>query len=377
LMVVITSNPPPQIIGLTYGPSKFACEGTIEVCVEVSDPDSDPLTAELIPQQPGVRPIATSQKETREGTTLFCATFEFEGPGTYNVTGVVYDMGWDENGDPVTIESLLAAQGDPSPSNDSITFPMHVLDPEACICACPDGFELNAAGDACERTVEEPAVFNGSLLEVCRGNTANVYGILGGQFPDGLIVPNAFFGDNTALNGRLNEVGIWACGPLGQLGGPSTQPVNEWVGFSRCLEVAAEGEYVVGIAADNDVRLTVDGTLVFEKVGANVNHFRYWWMVPISLTAGTHIIEMEGLNAGNIAAFGAELYGPYPAGSTANDAAMAGLDYANNILWSTGDQVGGNFHSGVNSGYACPDGLALNLCTDEFLCTGVLREECL
>lgn len=63
-------------------------------------------------------------------------------------------------------------------------------------------------------------------------------------------------------------------------------------------------------------------------------------MISIPLTAGSHIIQMEGYNDHGPSIFGAEIYGPFEVGSTVDDASMASFDYRNNIVWSTGDQIG-------------------------------------
>ena len=108
-----------------------------------------------------------------------------------------------------------------------------------------------------------------------------------------------------------------------------------------------------------------DGAVVFDSP---VNDFMVWHLVPRTLSAGTHIITLEGVNTGGPGGFAAEIYGPFPPGSTASDDALAGLDYANNVAFSSLSQIGGQFNTGVNSGYSCPEGLALDLCGGEPAC---------
>jgi hypothetical protein len=87
------------------------------------------------------------------------------------------------------------------------------------------------------------------------------------------------------------------------------------------------------------------------------------------LSAGTHVITLEGVNGGGAGGIGAEIYGPFPPGSTANDDAMVGLDYANNVVFTSLDQIGDVFDTGVTSGFSCEAGFALDLCGDAPLCT--------
>jgi hypothetical protein len=374
-------NHAPQIVGLSYSPSKFVCDRVVQVCLEVTDPDGDPLSVTAVPADPRVRLGRQSSRINAAGNAVYCTTYTFTAPGDYVIEATVHDMGWNGAGDLVTIESLLAAQGDPHPSNDRIAFPVHVLDADACIgdiCVCPDGFQLNAAGDACEREAAFQPRINGPLVEVCAGDRETVYGALGARFPGGLTVTNGFFGtDFASLDGRLNTIGVWACGPGGQAGGPSGRPFREWVGFSACLSVPADGEYVIGIAADNQARFRIDGAQVFLHANPiSHDNFRRWEMLPVALTAGDHTVELEALNDSDQGVFGAEIYGPFPAGSTANDAAMAALDYPNNIIWTTGDRVQSSFHLGEDSGFSCPDGLALNVCAGAGECTGTQRAAC-
>lgn len=136
LDVIVVLNHPPQITGMTYGPSKFVCGGEVEICIDVTDVDGDPLTIDW-----GVGAPISAQTATPTADGMrFCATFTFANPGDYQFTATVYDMGYDANGNLVTMESLLAAQGDPNPSHDNITFPVHVLSDDACLhqCDCPD-----------------------------------------------------------------------------------------------------------------------------------------------------------------------------------------------------------------------------------------------
>lgn len=375
LDVIAAINHAPQITDVIYQDSKFTCTGETTICVTVSDPDNDPLQAHWsISPDARFRPHRPVVNE--DGQTVFCADFLLPNVGDYQVQFTTYDLAYDADGNLIPIEELLQTQAPGVTSNDMATFPIHVQDGDACICTCPEGFELNEAGDACERFDQVAATFNGTLLQSCEGDDLSVYGYRGARFPGGLTVENSFFGQNNSTpDGRLNEIGLWACGQdLNGLAG--TLPYNEWIGFSRCLEVPEGAEYVVGVAADNQVRFKVDGATVFSNTTGNTSAFNYWWMTPITLSAGVHVIEMEGLNLGAAAAFGAEIYGPFPAGSTSSDASMAALDYANNIIWSTGEQIGQPFLSGTNSGYSCPDGYAISTCTDEITCTLYEEAEC-
>ena len=231
--------------------------------------------------------------------------------------------------------------------------------------ACPPGFEATPDGLGCERLTQEPAQLNGELLDVCRAPTNAAYGSDGAVGPGGARIDGAFIsagGDQS----RLNAVGIWACGPDGVAG---ETPIDESIGFTRCLDLAEAGDYVVGIAGDNGIRAQIDGRVIFDRQGDVAANFRDWNLIPLQLEAGAHIITVEGSNVAGPAAFGAEIYGPFPPGSLVDDAALVGLPYADRIVFSTIDQLGGLFETGQTSGYSCPDGAALDLCDGEPSCT--------
>ena len=107
------------------------------------------------------------------------------------------------------------------------------------------------------------------------------------------------------------------------------------------------------------MRFSVDGTLIFELDTDDLYNFKRWHVIPIELSSGSHNIEMTGKNDESIAAFGAEIYGPFPVGSVDTDAQIAALDIgADDIVWSTGDELGQVFELGEESGWICPDGTA-------------------
>ncbi len=365
LDVIAVLNHPPTLTAVTYDPSKFICEHETTICVTATDVDNDPIV--IVPS--GDDWTLVSQTDGEDGTS--CFTFSFPEPGDYNVTFTAYDMGYNADGTLVSIEDLLIAQGDPAPSNDAITVPVHVLPEDDCIntCECPEGFDLTPAGDECIRVETVDVQIAGPQYRVCKAGTSSAYGWGGAQYPGGLI-------DNTLafFTQRLNDIGVWACDNLDT---PFIdEPVDEWIGFSVCLDLEEAGDYVVGMASDNRMRFSLNGMLTFvQNTGATAN-FNYWWMNPIALSSGLNIVELEGRNDGSIAAFGADIYGPFPASSLTSDASMAALDYPANLVWSTLDVIGQPFTNGETSGFSCPDGFALNTCEGEVTCTRIERVDC-
>ena len=383
LDVIATLNHPPQILDLTYEPSKFVCAGEeVEICIEVSDPDNDPLTMAWRPRQRGGRIVSETQTVTPEGTTIFCSTWVFPQAGQYTIGATVFDMGYDAEHNLVTIESLLAAQGDRLESRDEILFPIHVLSEDACIdnCGCPEGFEATVDGDDCIRTTETEVTANDTVWDICKAFTNPNYSRDGAQYPGGTVVENSFWGEHyNDLDSRLNTVGVWACDPEVHDDGerfPTTEPTGEWIGFSLCLDIPEAGDYILGFASDNQMRFKINGNLIVNYNTNATANFTWWWNQAVTLQSGLNIIEIEGYNQSQAASFGAEFAGPFPANSLVDDATMIAADYENNIIFSTIDLVGQPFHLGEESGYSCPDGYSLNLCGQAPTCTQVERVAC-
>ncbi|MBL91427.1 MAG: hypothetical protein CMH56_06385 [Myxococcales bacterium] len=256
-------------------------------------------------------------------------------------------------------ETPVADAGNPAPDPDP--------GPQ---CTCPDGYDPTPADDACTKTITVAATNEGTSYEVCDAQDNWVYGKFGAQYPGGTKVRNEYWGESDGpgtVNGRLNEVGIWACNEnTGQAG---YDPVGEWIGFAHCLNLDGKGDYLVGIAGDNQVRLKLNGETVFEYLENNTAAFNYWWISALHVNSGMNIIEMQGYNAHSVASFGAEIAGPFPFNSLENDEAMIAANYEDKIVFSTGVMVGQSFDVGEDSGWTCPDGYALNRCLPEPECT--------
>ena len=250
-------------------------------------------------------------------------------------------------------------------------------------CLCPRGYSPTPGADACVREVSVPAVNNGTSFNVCKAAGSTAYGWGGALYADtdgdttNDSVSDPYWGvSGSTTLGRLNSVGIWACAAGVSTAG--SQPVGEWIGFSRCLDLPAGGDYLVGIAGDNRVRLKVDGLLAFELDSPATTNFNYWHVRRVSLTSGVHVLELFGKNDGSIAAFGAEISGPFPAGSLRDEGAQKLADYAGNIVFSTLDMVGGRFDLGESSGWECPDpAQTLNTCAAIPVCSSLEYVECL
>lgn len=180
--------------------------------------------------------------------------------------------------------------------------------------------------------------------------------------------------NGTTLDGRLNDCGIWAT-----LGG--YVPGNEWIGFSKCINLTRSGVYSVGVGADNRVRFKINGELFYDGNQGITQSFTYWRVFEVTLSAGTNIIELEGYNdnAATASSFGAEIY---DANIKQLSLLTSKLQLYNLMVFTTKDYrydvtgIPKIFDLGQASGYECPSGYFLNTCGTAYTCSVLVESGC-
>lgn len=271
---------------------------------------------------------------------------------------------------------------------DSIVLDTIIDNFETCedckYCGCPDGY--TKVDDQCQKIVTVPAVLSPTVFTVTAGTKNTLYGSLGTRFyanisalPGPITQSGTNFLDagaialpfttNTTgvwgpglLTSRLNTVGVWT--------GAAPNPLNEWIGFTHCVTLAETGTYCVAVAGDNGVRFSLDGILLVNAPSNVQFNFEYWHVFELTLTAGTHVISVEGYNYGGAAAFGAEIYSA-TAALLQTFTTPAQVQNPAITVFSTFSKIGANFDIGQNSGYSCPNGYTLSLCDGTPECTGI------
>lgn len=262
-------------------------------------------------------------------------------------------------------------------------------------CFCPPGYEK--LGDVCQKITNVAATPGSVVYDIGPGTISDQYGNSGTNFYPNItslpypisqnnIPPSNFFLDGSLnplapvvnLNtpgtvwgpgnptSRLNTVGLWTTA----LSGSNQLPLLQWIGFTTCINIPETKTYCIGLGSDNLFRFKIDGTLVVETADVNSTfNFNYWHVFEITLTQGFHVIELEGLNALRIAAFGAEIY-------NATSATLQTLTTVTQLqavtIFSTFDKKTGTnvFETSAQylnydytpSGYTCPPGTTLNNC---------------
>jgi hypothetical protein len=242
---------------------------------------------------------------------------------------------------------------------------------------CPSGFEV--LGENCVSTTAATTVTAETIVKATTNAAFNKFGARfcipgsyttcgSGAAASSLFltgISDPFWGNDPAgsTDGRLNNVGVWVNEP----------PVieGEWIGFSRCITAATDGQYLIGLAGDNGIRFSVDGELLVENPWdgtiVQTQNFNYWWVWPIDLIAGEHSIVLEGYDNSADASFGCEIIGPYPTGTFTTNTDFEFFtgttgknSYTANTIFSSIDQVGSTFDTQANT---CPSGYTYDICS--------------
>lgn len=179
---------------------------------------------------------------------------------------------------------------------------------------------------------------------------------------------------NDLVNGALNRCALW---------GATAVPDNTPIGFSIPVFLPAPKTYLIGMGADNKMKVTINGTTIIDQDPTAMKTsiisqfpayagndeslaFKFWHVYPVTLPAGNNYIGLEGVNFGGPAGFGAEIYDNTLAELQAailDPAYVANPDtfpqngnfYTNlNLIFSTRMARGEFFTSGVTNAYTCP-----------------------
>ena len=162
----------------------------------------------------------------------------------------------------------------------------------------------------------------------------------------------AFSNTNSLFTSRLLTIGIWpaAINLYTSVSDPFV-PSNEWVGITTCITLNQTTDFILGCAAKDKFRLTINGELIIDfgffgwtNTGPlQTMNSSTWNLIPIGLPSGDYTLTFEGSNDGTMggAAFAFELY-PVDLGSTPtqNLLADAGLTDSTNTIGYAGGSVG-------------------------------------
>lgn len=163
------------------------------------------------------------------------------------------------------------------------------------------------------------------------------------------------------------------------------------VGFEFCIDVPETKQYLIGTGGDNEVLFYLDNVLqvylrtqkkydadgVVGSTTISTKPFNYWHVFPITLTAGQHIIKLQGINENSIDSFGAEIYDltlqELQAGFTGTCDNLSN-DLDPYTIFSTKNYLGQAIPDLSSPGeWSCPDGTTPDECGGIPVCTTTLK----
>ncbi|MBO6516568.1 MAG: hypothetical protein JJ975_08455 [Bacteroidia bacterium] len=249
--------------------------------------------------------------------------------------------------------------------------------------SCESPYVYNPASDYCVVRDTVAATFNGSLTTAVAGTNvdncreARLYDEEFGFIPwstatqgngtlefldkDSRMVGFDVLDDFWKTIGsepRLKSVAIWSSSPI----------LNQWMGFSFCVDAPETKSYFIGFGSDDNSKLTVNGKHVLTMDSSSTDKFRVWHVVEIPLNEGRNTIEIEGLDVGYKSALGAQIY---DASRSELKSFTSNTELDATVIFSTFDKRGQTFDLSTTNGYSCPDGYYLDKCGSTVECIKV------
>lgn len=226
---------------------------------------------------------------------------------------------------------------------------------------------------------------SGKILNIQKGGCGGGAPFIGGCNANTPSIP--IYGPlryNTGVWGnRSTSTAVWPTN------GTTAPPFNEWIGFSVCIDFPYEGTYYVGLCADDLFRFSYNNDLVVVSSGVTTNSIPTspyvcaqnfynfsllgFHVFPITLNSGLNVIQVEGYSSGSRSFFGCEIYSASSLSVLTAATTPAALSVL--TIFSTANEIGGNFNIGVTSGYTCPiNGVFVDCGTPE--CVTITRTAC-
>jgi hypothetical protein len=123
---VVALNRPPELVSLTFSPSKFITAGAkTTVCVTATDPDGDPLEIEWDQIGGGLCGETLVSSSINGSGIAQCVDILPMELGDYLFEVRIYDLLHDENNKLMRFETWLKEHGYPNTSHDSLRFPVY------------------------------------------------------------------------------------------------------------------------------------------------------------------------------------------------------------------------------------------------------------
>lgn len=223
----------------------------------------------------------------------------------------------------------------------------------AWVCAteksCPPGYTLSLDGTTCSKIETVAPVSQEQPIQAATQNNpayssygTRVYNadfdLAGvGSFTQ-IPAANAFWRYNGQSEvGPMNRSGIWV-----DADGDGVVDALAWgKELTVTFNVMATEEkiFYFGVGGDNQVKLTVNGTVVVNKEDSgNADNFKWWHIYPVRLNAGSNLVSVSGKGDGSVSdSVAMEIYN-----NTKEEIIAATSAAQLNILYSTQQVRGGS-----------------------------------
>lgn len=124
---VVALNKPPEILNLTFSPSKFISEGEkTTVCATANDPNGDPVEFDWDQIGGSICGSSVVMTQKQGDRTTQCVDIAPMEAGNYLFVVRMYDLLHDDNNKLIRFETWLAEHGYPNQSHDQLQFPVYV-----------------------------------------------------------------------------------------------------------------------------------------------------------------------------------------------------------------------------------------------------------
>jgi hypothetical protein len=196
--------------------------------------------------------------------------------------------------------------------------------------SCPPGYVEDVNGNCYLPAVPSPSdsfdIIDGDKYVDYSTHGALFFSQSGAGQPSDNSSTAAFWMNSCGVScGRLGEAGVWM----------KSNQDGAWWGFKKCINITTAKDYYIGYGGDDLMTVYLDGVVLDQlSDAANSNqHFEYWRVRRVTLSAGKHTIQVGVVNATGAKAVALEVY------NTTLDTLVAGNESAirRATIFSTAD----------------------------------------
>ncbi len=171
--------------------------------------------------------------------------------------------------------------------------------------SCPQGYELNAAGTKCivRATVQnqalnlDPIYFPGTVTYCSSTKIYNLFQAETHSLSHGFWTGGA---SSSPRGGRLGALAVFAH--------EGTPFGGRWYQFVKDISVPRAGNYYLGFAADDEFKVTMNGTEVMNRQTYYPSNHESWHVMPVTLERGLNRLVFDYRSNGGERGAAFELY---------------------------------------------------------------------